>query len=44
MRYAQQKGLRIVNLYDEKDEPFFGMTHEEAYAKWKETCSRLTEK
>lgn len=28
MHYAKRKGLRIINLYDEKDEPFYGMTYE----------------
>lgn len=26
--YAKRKGLRIINLYDEKDSVFFGMTEE----------------
>ena len=39
MRYAKRKGLRIINLYDEKDSPFYGMTDEEISAKWKEICS-----
>lgn len=28
MRYAKRKGLQIINLYDEKDKPFYGMTDE----------------
>jgi len=28
MIYAAKKGLRIINLYDEKDKPFYGMTKE----------------
>ncbi len=39
MRYAKRKGLRIINLYDEKDKPFFGMTDEEISVKWNEICS-----
>ena len=39
MRYAKRKGLRIINLYDETDSPFYGMTDEEISAKWKEICS-----
>ena len=38
MRYAKRKGLRIINLYDETDSPFYGMTDEEISAKWKELC------
>ena len=41
MRYAKQKGLRIINLYDEKDKAFYGMTDEEIAAKWKEICEYL---
>lgn len=29
MRYAQKRGLKIVNLYREEDHPFYGMTKEE---------------
>ncbi len=43
MRYAVRKGLRIINLYDEKDKPFYGMTDEEICAKWKEVCRRASE-
>ena len=39
MRYAKRKGLRVINLYDEKDKPFYGMTDEEIAAKWKEICN-----
>ena len=29
MNYAKRKGLEIINLYDEKDNPTYGMTKEE---------------
>ena len=29
MNYAKRKGLKIINLYDEKDDPTYGMTEEE---------------
>ena len=29
MNYAKRKGLEIINLYDEKDEPTYVMTKEE---------------
>jgi hypothetical protein len=29
MNYAKRKGLEIINLYDEKDDPTYGMTKEE---------------
>ena len=40
MRYAKRKGVRIINLYDEKDDPFYGMTSEEISAKLKEILNR----
>ena len=39
MHYAKRKGLRIINLYDERDKPFYGMTDEEISAKWQEICN-----
>lgn len=35
MRYAEKRGLKIINLYREEDQPFYGMTKEEidAYLK-----------
>jgi uncharacterized phage-like protein YoqJ len=35
MNYAKKKGLRIVNLYKEEDEPTFGMTKEQKEEYWK---------
>ena len=29
MNYAKRQGLKVVNLYDEQDEPTFGMTKKE---------------
>jgi len=29
MNYAKRKGLKIINLYNEQDEPTYGMTKEE---------------
>lgn len=29
MNYAKRKGLEIINLYDEKDEPTYVITKEE---------------
>ncbi len=37
MRYAKRKDLRIVNLFDERDKPFYGMTYEEI----SETCNKI---
>ena len=29
MRYAKKKGVKIINLYRDDDQPFYGMTNEE---------------
>ena len=34
LSYAKRKGLKIVNLYSEEDEPFFGMTKEQIAEYW----------
>lgn len=33
MNYAKRKGLEIINLYDEKDDPTYGMRKEDYYKK-----------
>ena len=35
LRYAKKKGLKIINLYREEDQPFYGMTREEIEIYWK---------
>ena len=35
MRYAKKKGLKIINLYHDEDQPFYGMTKEEIEKYWK---------
>ena len=35
LRYAEQRGLKIVNLYREEDRPFYGMTAKEIDKFWK---------
>lgn len=34
MNYAKRKGLKIINLYREEDDPTFGMTKEERIKYW----------
>lgn len=34
MNYAKRKGLKIINLFREEDDPTFGMTHEEKLKYW----------
>lgn len=41
MNYAVGKGLKIINLYREDDDPTFGMTGEERKAYWEKTSSGL---
>ena len=35
MKYAIKKGLKVINLYREKDNPFYNMTEEEKEAWFK---------
>lgn len=34
MNYAKRKGLNIVNIFDEKDDPTFGMSKQESQEYW----------
>ena len=34
MRYAEKKGLKIINLYRDEDQPFYGMSKEEIDEYW----------
>lgn len=33
MDYAKRRGLEIINIFDEKDDPTYGMTKENYYKK-----------
>ena len=35
VNYAKKQGKQIINLFDEKDRPFYGMTEEEKQAEYK---------
>lgn len=35
LRYAEKKGIKIVNLYRKEDQPFYGMTKEQVDEYWK---------
>ena len=35
MRYAKKKGLKIINLYREEDQPFYGMSKEAIKDYWR---------
>ena len=35
MRYAKKKGLKIINLYRDEDQPFYGITKEEIEEYWR---------
>ena len=41
MNYAKRKGLEIINLYDEKDEPTYGMTTEQKKAYYENLFSKV---
>lgn len=41
LRYAEKRGLKIVNLYREEDQPFYGMTEEQAEEHWNKLCERV---
>ncbi len=41
LNYAKRKGLPIINLYDEKDEPTYGMTAEQKKKYWDEIWERI---
>ena len=48
MNYAKRKGLKIINLYNEQNEPTYGMTKEQKeeyyknlFANYKKTCILL---
>ncbi len=41
LRYAEKKGVKIVNLYSEEDNPFFGMTKEQVNDYWKNLSEKL---
>lgn len=34
LRYAEKRGLKIINLYREEDQPFYGMTKEQVREFW----------
>ena len=35
MRYAKKKGLKIINLYRDEDQPFYGMSKDEIDEFWR---------
>ena len=35
LRYAEKRGLKVVNLYYEEDKPFYGMTKEQIDEYWR---------
>ena len=40
MRYAKKKGLKIINLYRDEDQPFYGMSREEIEAYWRSVLDK----
>ncbi len=41
LRYAEKKGLKIVNLYRKEDQPFYDMTKEEADEQFEKLYERV---
>ncbi len=39
--YAEKRGLKIVNLYCEEDQPFYGMTQEQVAVYWKKLYEKV---
>lgn len=44
MNYAKRQGLKVVNLYDEKDEPTYGMTKEQREEYYKNLLKEIKKK
>ena len=44
MNYARRQGLKVVNLYDEKDEPTYGMTKEQTEEYYKNLLKEIKQK
>ena len=44
LKYAQKKGLTIINCYDEKDEPTYGMTEEQKKKYFEEFMASIKKK
>ena len=40
--YAEKRGLKIVNLYREEDNPFYGMTKEEIQKFWNKISAQIS--
>ena len=41
LRYAQKRGLKIVNLWREQEKPFYGMTKEQVDEYWKNLSEQI---
>lgn len=44
MNYAKKKGLTIINCYDEKDEPTYGMTEEQKKKYYEDLWNKIKKK
>ena len=40
LRYAEKRGLKIINLYRDEDKPFYGMTKEQIDEYWQTVFSK----
>lgn len=41
MKYAQKKGLKIINIFKEEDDPTFGMSEEQRKIYWNNRFARV---
>lgn len=41
LRYAEKKGVKVVNLYREEDQPFYGMTRGQIDEYWKNLSEKI---
>ena len=44
MNYAKKQGLKIINIYDEKDNPTYGMTEEEKKTYFEKLKAKISNK
>jgi len=44
VNYAKKQGKTIINLFDEKDRPFYGMSEEEKKAEWEKLTNLINKK
>lgn len=41
LRYAEKRGLKIINLFRNEDRPFYGIPKEQKHEYWKNLCEQI---